>query len=88
MESILEKIKQKEIFKIRLCPSDKYLIITKSFHSRIELTKPEALRMLEEIKELSNKICGFEYEDLIQLFGMRHTIELLHQKLKLEGFNV
>jgi len=40
------------------------------------------------LKELSESICGVKYEFLIRLFGMRQTIELLHQKLELEGFDV
>lgn len=40
------------------------------------------------LKELSETICGVKYELLISLFGMRQTIELLHQKLELEGFDV
>lgn len=40
------------------------------------------------LKELSADICGIEYKWLIRLFGMRQTIELLHNKLKLEGFDV
>lgn len=40
------------------------------------------------LKDLSESICGVKYADLIRLFGMKHTIELLHQKLKLEGFYV
>lgn len=40
------------------------------------------------LKDLSETICGVKYDFLIQLFGMRETIELLHQKLKMEGFIV
>ncbi|MFN5417291.1 MAG: hypothetical protein ACK5B9_09565 [Flavobacteriia bacterium] len=40
------------------------------------------------LKDLSESICGVRYDFLIRLFGMRQTIELLHQKLELEGFDV
>ena len=40
------------------------------------------------LKDLSETICGVRYDFLIRLFGMRQTIELLHQKLELEGFDV
>lgn len=40
------------------------------------------------LKGLSESICGVRYDFLIRLFGMRQTIELLHQKLKVEGFDV
>ena len=40
------------------------------------------------LKDLSELICGVKYNTLILLFGMRQTIELLHEKLKIEGFDV
>jgi hypothetical protein len=40
------------------------------------------------MKDLSEIICGAKYSFLIKLFGFKDTIELLHQKLKIEGFNV
>ena len=40
------------------------------------------------IKDLSELICGVKYGLLVKMFGMRETIELLHQKLKLEGFDI
>jgi hypothetical protein len=39
------------------------------------------------LKELSESICGIRYTTLINLFGMRQTIELLHFKLQLENFD-
>lgn len=46
------------------------------------------LNILQRInlKELSIDICGVHYHDLISLFGMRDTIDLLKQKLEMEGF--
>ena len=40
------------------------------------------------LKSLSEEICGLKYDILISIFGMRETIEILHNKLKLEGFDV
>jgi hypothetical protein len=40
------------------------------------------------LKDLSELICGAKYDLLVKIFGMRETIELLHQKLKLEGFDI
>lgn len=40
------------------------------------------------LKDLSETICGVRYDFLIEMFGMRDTIELIHNKLKLEGFDV
>lgn len=40
------------------------------------------------LKEECVGICGVPYNMLIRLFGMRGTIELLYEKLKLEGFNI
>jgi hypothetical protein len=40
------------------------------------------------LKELSESICGIKYSLLIKIFGFTETIELLHEKLKLEGFSV
>lgn len=49
---------------------------TLNVHSRINL------------KDLSKDIGGIPYDVLVKLFGFKHTIEMLHNKLKLEGFNV
>lgn len=40
------------------------------------------------LKELAKDIGGIPYDMLIKLFGFNHTIEMLHNKLKLEGFDV
>tara|TARA_R110000868_G_C10370769_1_gene718341 strand:- start:137 stop:301 length:165 start_codon:yes stop_codon:yes gene_type:complete len=33
-------------------------------------------------------LCGVEFSALTKLLGLRMTIEAIHQKLKLEGFEV
>ena len=38
------------------------------------------------LKELSESICGMKWEDFNILFTPRERIELLYNKLKLEGF--
>lgn len=40
------------------------------------------------LKELSEDICGIKYNILIKIFDFKQSIDLLHQKLQLEGFNV
>jgi hypothetical protein len=40
------------------------------------------------LKDLSELICGVKYDLLVKIFGMKETIELLHQKIKLEGFDI
>lgn len=38
------------------------------------------------LKNLCELICGIKYNLLIKIFGMKQTIELIHQKMILEGF--
>lgn len=40
------------------------------------------------LKDLSQTICGIPFNSLISLFGFKQTINLLHQKLQMEGFQV
>ena len=40
------------------------------------------------LKECSKMICGMTYNQLRLLFSMPEIIELLHNKLKVEGFEV
>ena len=40
------------------------------------------------LKELSQDICGFSWRLLGEIFTPRERIELLHQKLQMEGFVV
>jgi|LakMenEpi03Aug12_release.lakeMendotaPanAssembly.Ray.scaffolds.fasta_scaffold1776345_1 hypothetical protein len=41
-----------------------------------------------ELKECSNLICGIRWEDFTILFTPRQRIDILYQKLQLEGFLV
>jgi hypothetical protein len=41
-----------------------------------------------ELKECSYLICGMRWEDFTILFTPRQRLEILHQKLQLEGFLV
>jgi len=38
------------------------------------------------LKELSELICGIRFETLISIFGFYDAIELLYNKLQIEGF--
>lgn len=49
---------------------------TLSIHQRINL------------KILTVNLCGMPFDFLIKILGFKTTIEALHQKLQLEGFNV
>lgn len=40
------------------------------------------------LKELSESLCGMKWEDFLILFTPRERIEILYQKLKLEGFDI
>lgn len=40
------------------------------------------------LKELSVSICGMKWEDFTILFSPRERIDILYQKLKMEGFSV
>lgn len=40
------------------------------------------------LKDYFKLICGYSFEDLGGLFSLSERIELIHQKLKLEGFTV
>jgi hypothetical protein len=40
------------------------------------------------LKELTVSICGLRWEDLSLLFSPRERIELIYQKLKIEGFQI
>ena len=40
------------------------------------------------LKDLSASICGISWQDFSLLFSPRERIEILHQKLLLEGFVV
>ena len=40
------------------------------------------------LKELCPLICGAEFSSLVIILGFKLTINTLHQKLKLEGFDV
>jgi hypothetical protein len=40
------------------------------------------------LKELSETICGVRFESMVMLFGLKDSLDLLHEKLKIEGFQV
>ncbi len=40
------------------------------------------------LKEVSSLICGMKWEDFNILFSPRERLEILHNKLMLEGFDV
>jgi hypothetical protein len=54
----------------------------------MEWYKTLSLNQRINLKDCTTMICGIEWRLLISLFGFQQTIELLHEKLKLEGFNV
>ena len=41
-----------------------------------------------ELKECADAICGIKWQEFTLLFTPRQRIEILHQKLKIEGFLV
>lgn len=40
------------------------------------------------LKDLCPIICGAEFSGLVRILGFRLTINTLHEKLKLDGFDV
>ncbi len=40
------------------------------------------------IKDMCIDICGISYTNMIRVFGLRKTLDLIHEKLKMEGFDV
>ena len=40
------------------------------------------------LKDCSEMLCGMPYNQLRVLFSMSEIIEILHNKLKIEGFDV
>lgn len=40
------------------------------------------------LKDLCSIICGANFSGLVRVLGFRLTINTLHEKLKLEGFDV
>jgi len=40
------------------------------------------------LKELCPIICGANFSGLVKLLGFKLTINTLHQKLQLDGFNI
>ena len=53
-----------------------------SWYKSLSLNQKMALR------ELSALICGMKWEDFNILFSPRERLEILHNKLMLEGFDV
>lgn len=54
----------------------------------LEWYKSLSLSQRLGLKECSHLICGMKWEDFTILFSPRQRIEMLHQKLKMEGFGV
>ena len=50
--------------------------------------KSLSLNQKMALKEVSVLICGMKWEDFNILFTPRERLEILHNKLMLEGFNV
>lgn len=40
------------------------------------------------LKHMSKIIGGIDFKDMITFFGLKDTIQLLYNKLKLEGFDI
>jgi hypothetical protein len=40
------------------------------------------------LKDLSYLICGMKFTDMLLIFTLSEAIEILHNKLIIEGFNV
>jgi len=40
------------------------------------------------LKELCEVICGIRFDMLVRLFGLRESVQIIYNKLKLEGFDV
>jgi hypothetical protein len=54
----------------------------------LEWYKSLSLSQKLGLKEYSRLICGIKWEDFTILFSPRQRIEMIHQKLKMEGFGV
>ena len=50
--------------------------------------KSLSLNQKMALKEVSALICGLKWEDFNILFSPRERLEILHNKLMLEGFDV
>lgn len=50
--------------------------------------KSLSLNQKMALKEVSELICGMKWEDFNILFTPRERLEILHNKLMLEGFDV
>lgn len=50
--------------------------------------KSLSLNQKMALKEVSALICGMKWEDFNLLFSPRERLEILHNKLMLEGFDV
>jgi hypothetical protein len=50
--------------------------------------KSLSLNQKMALKEVSALICGMKWEDFNILFSPRERLEILHNKLMLEGFDV
>jgi hypothetical protein len=50
--------------------------------------KTLTLKQKFALKELSEAICGISWQDLGLIFSPRERLDILHSKLKSEGFQV
>lgn len=56
--------------------------------SAVNWYKSLSLKQKMVLKEVSELICGMKWEDFNILFTPRERLEILHEKLKLIGFDV
>ena len=69
-------------------PTDEALIGGNNVIPAVSWYKSLSLNQKMALRELSALICGMKWEDFNILFSPRERLEILHNKLMLEGFDV
>lgn len=76
-------LKENSVVKSEISPTDgKPKLSAVSWYKSLTSNQKIAL------KEISELICGMRWEDFNLLFTPRERIEILHNKLMMEGFDV
>lgn len=63
-------------------------IVSNNVLPAVSWYKSLSLNQKMALKEVSALICGMKWEDFNLLFSPRERLEILHNKLMLEGFDV
>ena len=73
---------------MNLANSTNPAIVSNNVLPAVSWYKSLSLNQKMALKEVSALICGMKWEDFNILFSPRERLEILHNKLMLEGFNV